>query len=151
MKGLYRCYFCSFTCVLCVCDIKGTWMFSLFLPLCLEELASLIFGAWQRESLALRTLFTENPRDISQRLRVSWCCLNNTSWRIFCSWNECLYFLLNLRLSLKWSLSTTAWGRCRGKFLVAIINSSQIKKKAMPRWAVISNTIVKHNEHADQK
>lgn len=144
MKGLYWCYFYSFTCVLCVHDVKGTWMFSLFLPFCLEKLARLIFGVWQSVSGSEESLFTEYPSNVSQRLRVGCCCLNNTSWKFFCSWYERLYFLPILFVESEivsemifmyhdWITTFTAWGECRGKFLLAIINGCEVKKKAIPR------------------
>lgn len=37
----------------------------------------------ERVSGSEDSLFIENPCNISQRLCVSWCCLNNTSWTFF--------------------------------------------------------------------
>lgn len=73
---------------------------------------------------------------------------------LFMKWMPVLFVeseIISKTMYHYWIITFTAWGECRGKFSLAIINSSQIKKKAIPRWAVISNTTVKHNEHADQK
>lgn len=139
--------------------MKETWMLSLFLLLCLEELARLIFGPWQ--CLQLWRFFIH---------RESKWCLPKTVCRLMllpkqhqlktffcCSRNECLYLLPVLCIESEiisemicmyhdWITTFTAWEECRGRFSLAIINSSQIQKKATSRWDAISNITIKHKD-----
>lgn len=144
-------------CIMCMW-YKRDWMLSLLLSLCLEELASLMFA----ESLWVWWLsLHKNLSDVSQRLCVNCCCcLNKTCWRFFS-----LLFMKGMPIFLPilfveseiisemifmyhdW-ITIHILGNMQRQILV---NSSQIKKKDIAKWAMSFNTTVKHNEHADQK
>lgn len=148
-------------CIMCMWYKRdlNTFFVSFFVP----RGACKLYGWCMPESLWLWWLSIHNdPSDVSQRMCVSWsCCLNKTSWRhffplLFMKGMPIFLPILFVESEILWNDFYASWlnnhiHSLGNKQRQILVNSSQIKKKDMPRWAVISSTTVKHNEHADQK